>query len=78
MKRMDIEDMKQQSKIDMEVAKANAHFIKELAEECYILRIIINDFKEAAGPYAEPYIDAQLEGILGVYRKEQEKKGAED
>ena len=68
------EEMKNQATIDMEIAKTNAHFIKELAEECYILRTIINAFKEAAGPYAEPYIDAQLEGILGVYRRQCLKK----
>jgi len=68
---MNIEDMKKQSEIDLEVAKANAHFIKDIAEECYILRIMINAFKEAAGSrYAQPYIDALMEGILAVYRKE--------
>jgi hypothetical protein len=57
---------------DMEWAKREAGFIKELAQQCYLLRTLIEAFIEYAGPYAQPFIDAQLEGILGVYRKKED------
>jgi hypothetical protein len=66
-----IERYKQEAKNDMLWAKGNAEFIKELAEQCYQLRTLIEAYSEYAGPYAQPFIDAQLEGILGVYRKKE-------
>ena len=64
---------REMAKQDMHWAEANADFIRELAELCYQLRTVIEAYSDYAGPYAQPFIDAQLEGILGVYRKEAEK-----
>jgi hypothetical protein len=62
---------KEEAKRDMRWAETNAEFIKELAEVCSQLRMVIDAYSDYAGPYAQPFIAAQLEGILGVYRKKE-------